>query len=332
MSEQENYNAFFNPDVEVSEPKKVQTNEYNPSAAKGTNNVYQSIIRFIPWWQNPKHGSIQEKWVSYLVDPVTNRGRYVDCPSSVGKPSQLQDIYWKLKKSESVQEQKLADTFSRRHSYASLIQVIKDSHAPELEGKILVYRYGVKIWEKINAELNPVSDVVEKHDPFDILNGKAFALTITKQSGFNNYDQSRFIDKRIPLCFTSEADGKTVLTPIKPETDKKQVFDWVKEHSPDLGKYAYQEWDNEVHEYVNHVITAVTGQGTTTQKYDNVVNREQSQASTPSAGITSEEVTVENLDLGGGEGDGLDLPEIDLGGDEGISGIEGDLSDIIGTT
>lgn len=335
MSEQENYNAFFNPDVEVNEPKKTQTSEYNPSAAKGTNNVYQSIIRFIPWWQNPKHGSIQEKWVSYLVDPVTNRGRYVDCPSSVGKPSQLQDIYWKLKKSESVQEQKLADTFSRRHSYASLIQVIKDSHAPELEGKILVYRYGVKIWEKINAELNPVSDVVDKHDPFDILNGKAFALTITKQSGFNNYDQSRFIDKRIPLCFTKEVDGKTVLTPIKPDTDKKEVFEWVKEHSPDLGKYAYQEWDNETHDYVNHVIMAVTGQGTQTQKYDNVVNREQSQVSKPGAGITSEEISVENLDLGG-EGDdedGLDLPDIDLGGDDDISGgIDGDLSDIIGTT
>ena len=333
---QENYNAFFNPDVEVNETKQTQTSEYNPSAAKGKNNVYQSIIRFIPWWENPKHGSIQEKWVSYLIDPVTNRGRYVDCPSSVGKPSPLQDIYWKLKKSESVQEQKLADTFSRRHSYASLIQVIKDTHAPELEGKILVYRYGVKIWEKINAELNPVSDVVEKHDPFDILNGKAFALMITKQSGYNNYDQSRFIDKRIPLCFTKEEDGKVVLTPIKPETDKKQVFEWVKEHSPDLGKYSYQEWDNEIHEYVNHVITSVTGQGTQTQKYDNVVNREQSSTSAPAAGITSEEISVENLDLGGSsiEGDGLDLPEIDLGGDDDISsdGIGGDLSDIISGT
>ena len=83
MSDQENYNAFFNPDVEVNEAPVTQTTEYNPSAAKGKNNLYQSIIRFIPWWENPKHGSIQEKWVSYLIDPVTNRGRYIDCPSSV---------------------------------------------------------------------------------------------------------------------------------------------------------------------------------------------------------------------------------------------------------
>jgi hypothetical protein len=159
---------------------------------------------------------------------------------------------------------------------------------------------------------------------------------ITKQSGYNNYDQSRFIDKRIPLCIPKEEDGKVTLIPIKPDSDKGQIFAWVKENSPDLGKYAYQEWDNETHEYVNHVITAVTGQGTTTQKYDNVVNREQSATSAPGTGITSEEISVENLDLGGGSdsGDGLELPEIDLGGDDegGISGIEGDLSDIIGTT
>lgn len=336
MSEQENYNAFFSPDVEVNEPQKGQGNEYNPSAAKGTNNVYQSIIRFIPWWQNPKHGSIQEKWVSYLIDPVTNRGRYVDCPSSVGKPSPLQDIYWKLKKSESVQEQKLADTFSRRHSYASLIQVIRDQHAPELEGRILVWRYGVKIWEKINAELKPLVEGMQKHDPFDILQGKAFALVITKVSGYNNYDQSKFVEKKIPLCIPAESDGKVVLNPIKPDSNKQEIFNWVKENSPDLSKYAYQEWDQDTFEYVNHVIQAVTGQGTTSQKYDNVVNRESSQAAAPSAGISSSEISVEDLDLGGDQesSGGLDIPDLDdinVPKSDG-GGIEGDLDDIIGNT
>lgn len=334
MNNQENYNAFFSPDVEVNEPKATQSDEYNPSAAKGKNNVYQSVIRFIPWWQNPKTGSIQEKWVSYLQDPVTNRGRYVDCPSSVGKPSPLQDIYWKLKKSESVQEQKLADTFSRRHSYASLIQVIRDENAPELEGKILVWRYGVKIWEKINSELKPI--VGEKHDPFDIINGKVFALVITKQSGFNNYDQSKFLDKKIPLCLPGpEKDGKISLQPIDANSDKKMVFDWVKENSPDLSKYSYREWDQETFDYVNHVITAVTGQGSVSQKYDSVVNRPSgSPASSPAAGISSSEISVENLDL---DGDldipgGLDLPDIEDTDLPDIGGISGDLDSIISGT
>ena len=328
MSESENYNAFFSPDVEANEAPVRVSEEYNPSAAKGKNNLYQAIIRFIPWYENPKHGSIQEKWVSYLQDPVTNRGRYVDCPSSVGKPSPLQDIYWKLKKSESVQEQKLADTFSRRHSYASLIQVIRDENAPELEGKILVWRYGVKIWEKINAELKPV--IGDKHDPFDIIQGKAFALVISKVSGFNNYDQSKFVDKKIPLCIPN---GEGKLIPINESSDKQKVFNWVKENTADLNKYAYREWDQETFDYVNHVITSVTGQGAVSQKYDNVVNRESTPANAQ-AGVSTSEISVENIDLsddllGGGDVD-TELPDLDLPDLPTVEGIAGDLDDLIG--
>ena len=46
MSDQENYNAFFNPDVEVNEAPIRVSNEYSPSAAKGKNNIYQAIIRW----------------------------------------------------------------------------------------------------------------------------------------------------------------------------------------------------------------------------------------------------------------------------------------------
>jgi len=330
MSDQANYDAFFTPDTEVKEQKSAQTDEYNPSAAKGKNDLYQSVIRFIPWWQNPKSGSIQEKWVSYLQDPVTNRGRYVDCPSSVGKPSPLQDIYWKLKKSESVQEQKLADTFSRRHSYASLVQIIRDENAPELEGKIMVWRYGVKIWEKINSELKPI--IGDKHDPFDIINGKVFALVITKQSGYNNYDQSKFLEKKIPLCLPGpEKDGKPSLEPINADTDKAMVFNWVKENSPDLSKYSYREWDQETFDYVNHVITSVTGQGSVSQKYDNVVNREAPSGNAPVPGVTSSDISVENIDLGtdSSETGGLELPELENFDLPEIGGITGDLDSII---
>jgi hypothetical protein len=334
MSEQENYNAFFAPDTEVKEQKSYQSAEYSPSAAKGKNNVYQSIVRFIPWWKNPKHGSIQEKWVSYLVDPVTNRGKYVDCPSSVGKDSPLQSIYWKLKKSESVQEQKLADTFSRRHSYASLVQVIKDDNNPELEGKILVWRYGVKIWEKINAELKPV--IGEKHDPFDIINGKAFALVITKVSGYNNYDQSKFVDKKIPLCIpNSEGQLIPVAKDGKLVKDQSEVFDWVKEASPDLDVYSYKEWDKETYDYVNHVITAVTGQSISGKGYEKVVNRN-SDNSSQGSGISSSEISVEdvNLDIDGSDSGSSDIemPDLNLGEAPSVEGIGGDLDDIINNT
>lgn len=323
----ENYDALFNPNVEIKEPTSKNAEEYTPSADKGQGGIYRAIVRFIPWWQDPTYGSIQEKWVAWLEDPVTQRGRAVDCPSSVGKQSILQDMYWKLKKSDNVAMQNKAAIFSRRHTFASLIQVLQDKQQPELEGKILVYRYGVKIWEKINAELKPI--IGEKHDPFDILSGKAFALVITKVSGYNNYDQSKFLSgekERIPLCIPN-AEGK--LIPITAKSDKKKVFEWVKENSPDLGKYAFQEWDEDTYEYVNHVIAAVTGQATKSQNFADVKgNKEKSKTGAPvdAASITSQELNLDDLEEGGESTQFPDLTMPELDSDQ---GIQGSLDDVL---
>lgn len=312
----ENYDALFNPNVEVKEQSSKNADEYSPSADKGTGNVYKAIIRFVPWWQDPTHGSIQEKWIAWLEDPVTQRGRAVDCPSSVGQASILQDMYWKLKKSDNIAMQAKAEVFSRRHSFASLIQVLQDKNNPELEGRILVYRYGVKIWEKIMAELKPL--IGEKHDPFDILVGKAFGLVITKVSGYNNYDQAKFLNDRIPLCIPN-TEGK--LIPINAKSDKQEVFNWVKENSPDLNRYAFKEWDQETHDYVNHVISAVTGQANVSQNYANVKNQESSPET-----ITSQELNVDDLDLEEStELPDLNLPTLDDPQEQGISGSLDDV-------
>ncbi len=311
----ENYDSLFKPNVEVREPSSKNAEEYSPSADKGSGGIYKAIIRFVPWWQDPTHGSIQEKWTAWIEDPITQKGRAVDCPSSVGKPSLLQDMYWKLKKSDNVSLQKKADIFSRRHTFASLIQVIKDQQQPELEGKILTYRYGIKIWEKINAELKPL--IGEKHDPFDIINGKAFGLVITKVSGYNNYDQSKFLNDKIPLCIPT--DGK--LKPISAQSDKQQVFEFVKANSPDLSKYAFKEWDDDTHEYVNQVIATVTGQATKPQNFADVKNKN------TSGNITSQDLNLDDLDTGDSSSfPDLDMPELGAASDHGISG---NLDDIL---
>lgn len=320
----DNFDQLFNPIVDMGGSTKGASDDYQVSADKGKNGIYQSVIRFVPWWSNPNN-SIQEKWVSWLVDPVTQKGRFVDCPSSVGKPSLLQDMFWKLKKSESIQEQKKAEIFSRRHNFSTLVQIIKDEQQPELEGKIMVYRFGKKLWEKINAELKPI--IGEPHNPFDLLNGKAFALVVTKVSGFNNYDQSKFIDKVIPLCLINEA-GK--LDPINAKTDKALVFNYLKEKSPDLTKFGYKDWDSETYDYVNGVITAVTGQAPKSNNMSDINNAirstgQMSQA-TKGSGITSSEISLTDLDMPSGA---LEMPTIDLPEMPSIGGIGGNIDDIL---
>jgi hypothetical protein len=329
------YDSLFNPTIEVGQTVSSK-DEYPASAEKGQNKVFKSVIRFVTWWENPSK-SVLEKWVSYLIDPVTQKGRYVDCPSSIGKPSPLQDIYWKLKKNESVQKQKLADVFSRRHSFTCLIQVIKDDQQKELEGKILVWKFGKKIWEKIEAEQKPI--VGEAHNPFNLLTGKLFALVITEVAGYNNYDQSKFLDKVIPLCIPNE-EGK--LIPINASTPKEVVFNFLKENSPDLKKYGYREWDQETVDYVNQVIVAVTGQASGLTNFSGVLNNINQSSNSPDnakspapvntglgMGITTSDINLSDLDNSEMSTDLPDLNLPDLNTDLGGIGLGGDLSDAL---
>jgi hypothetical protein len=324
-------NSLFHPNVEMGDTSQKNLSEYNPSADKGQSGIYKSIVRFVTWWQDPQH-SINEKWVCWLVDPVTSKGRFIDCPSSVGKPSILQDMFFKLRKSESVQEQKKSEIFSRRHSFAAVIQVIKDDQNKELEGKLLVWKFGKKVYEKIEAEKKPV--IGEPHEPFDLLDGKAFAIVVTKVSGFNNYDQSKFIDKKIPLLIPNK-DGK--LVPINDKTPRESVFNFLKESSPDLSKYSYKEWDQEINDYVNQVIVAVTGQVPSTG-YAGVRNDMNKPAQKPApavppksgSGITATELSIDDLNSPGEHSMNaldLELPDLNTSNDFGLGG---DLDEALG--
>lgn len=322
-------NSLFHPKVEMgAEKTSTKIGEYNPSADKGQNGVYKSVIRFVTWWQDPEH-SYLSKWACWLVDPVTTRGRMIDCPSTIGKPSILQDMYWKLKKSDSIQEQRKADIFSRRQVYTAVIQVIKDDQNKEAEGKLFIWRFGKKIFDKYEAEKKPV--IGEPHEPFDLLDGKAFALVITKVAGYNNYDQSRFLDKKVPLLIPDET-GK--LVPINERTPGETVFNFLKENSPELSKYAYKDWDSETHDYVNQIIVAVTGK-TSSSGFADVRNNVntlkptgESTTQVPASGITSIELSLDDLQINnaGSSLPDLDLPDLNL---DSNSGLGGDLGDAL---
>jgi hypothetical protein len=227
----ENLNDLFN----LTAGDLVEKNEskggdiYKPTADKGKEGVYSSVIRFIPWHKNPKK-SILKKWSCWLVDPLTDKGKFVDCPSTIGQKSILQDVYFKLKKSNSVAEQKLAEVFSRRQSMNALIQVIKDDNNPDLVGRIMVFPFGAKINGKIQDIMQP--EFGTPHIPFDLFEGRAFHLKIKKVAGYNNYDDSKFLDGASPITI----DGKKM---EKTPDDMKKIIEYLEKSSPDLSKYDF---------------------------------------------------------------------------------------------
>jgi len=244
---EENYQDLFNlnaADFEQPKTAKFENERYKPDAKAGKDNVYKSVIRFLPWYADPKK-SIMSKWTAWLVDPVSGDGKYIDCPSSVGKKSILQDVYWKLRKSESVVEQELAKNFSRRQTFASLVQIVKDDNQPDLVGKIMVFPYGIKLHNKIMAQIKP--EFGKPHIPFDLFDGRPFLLNITLVAGYNNYDNCTFLDEKLPFAINGETLEKSA-------ENIQKIAEYLKEHSPDLTKYDFREWDDEMTEFVMTVI------------------------------------------------------------------------------
>lgn len=86
----------------------------------------------------------------------------------------------------------------RRLSFISNICVIKDSSNPDNEGKVFLYRYGKKIFDKLNAAMHPEFEDEKPMNPFDLWEGANFKLKIRKVEGYQNYDKSEF-DSPSPL-------------------------------------------------------------------------------------------------------------------------------------
>jgi hypothetical protein len=80
----------------------------------------------------------------------------------------------------------------RRLKYVSNIYVIKDSAHPENEGKVFLFGYGKKIFDKLNDLMNPEFPDEQPVNPFDLWEGANFRLKIRQYEGYPNYDKSEF--------------------------------------------------------------------------------------------------------------------------------------------
>ena len=80
----------------------------------------------------------------------------------------------------------------RRLSYISNVYVVSDPANPQNEGKVFLYKYGKKIFEKLNDLMNPKYPGETAVNPFDLWEGANFQLKIRNYEGYRNYDKSEF--------------------------------------------------------------------------------------------------------------------------------------------
>ena len=165
-----------------------------------TGNGY-AVIRFlpapdgeeIPWAKLYSH-AFQGPGGWYIENSLTTTG---------GKDP-VSDYNRELWNSGNESDKDVVRKQKRKLSYYSNIYVVKDPTNPQNEGKVFLFKFGKKIFDKVMEAMQPEFEDETPINPFDFWQGANFKLKIKKVAGFWNYDSSEF-DSVSPLLDDDDA-------------------------------------------------------------------------------------------------------------------------------
>ena len=183
---------------------------WKPSRDKAGNGF--AIIRFLPapggedmpfvrLWD---HGFQGPSGLWYIENSLT----------TLGKDDPVSELNSKLWNTGVDADKEQARKQKRRLHYIANVYIIKDSGNPDNDGKVFLFKFGKKIFDKLNDLMNPQFEDEKPVNPFDLWEGASFRLKIRQFEGYANYDKSEF-DSPEPLF----------------EDDEKLESVWKEEHS-----------------------------------------------------------------------------------------------------
>ncbi len=224
----------------IANPEKEKTSyqedtRYWRAAVDKAGNGY-AVVRFLPaiegeelpWVRVFSHGFQGPSGRWYIENSLT----------TLGKSDPVSDANNELWNSGSEANKELARKRKRRLNYISNILVVKDPANPENEGKTFLFKYGKKIFDKINDVMFPAFADEQAINPFDFWKGANFKLKIRKVEGFTNYDKSEFEgitelfegdDDKIEAVWKAEHALQQFVDPsnFKPYEELKKKFDEI---------------------------------------------------------------------------------------------------------
>lgn len=181
--------------VKAAEKLTVRTDNvrdqrlWKPEVDKSGNGY--AVLRFlpapkgedVPWVKIYDHG-FQGPGGWYIENSRTSLG--------VGEKDPLSEHNSMLWNSGIESNKDVARKQKRRLKYFSNILVVKDPANPDNEGKVFLYQYGAKIFEKLQNAMQPEFEDESPVNPFDLWEGANFKLKIRNYEGYRNYDKSEF--------------------------------------------------------------------------------------------------------------------------------------------
>lgn len=148
-----------------------------------------AIIRFLPAAEDETVPFIRT-WDHGFQGPG---GWYIEKSlTTIGQDDPVSEYNSELWNSGNDEDKETVRKQKRRLSFISNIYVVKDPGNPANEGKVFLYKYGKKIFDKLNDMMNPSFEDETAVNPFDLWEGANFRLRIRKFEGYRNYDKSEF--------------------------------------------------------------------------------------------------------------------------------------------
>ena len=129
--------------------------------------------------------------------------------TTVGKNDPVSELNTQLWNSGIEANKEIARKQKRKLTYVSNILVISDPKNPQNEGKVFLFKYGKKIFDKINEKLHPEFEDEVSVNPFDFWKGANFKLKVRNYEGYPNYDKSEF-EEASPLFDGNDTKIKKV--------------------------------------------------------------------------------------------------------------------------
>jgi len=187
-----------------------------------------AVIRFLP--APAVDGDDALPWVRYwdhgFKGPKTGLWYIENSRTTIGEKdpvSEYNSRLWNESSDDNSPQRKQARDQKRRLHYVSNILVVSDPKHPENEGKVFLFKYGKKIFDKINLAMNPEFDGDKPVNPFDMWKGANFKLRMRTVAGYPNYDESSWEspsaisdnDEKLEAIWKSEYSLKEIIAPDK---------------------------------------------------------------------------------------------------------------------
>ena len=187
-----NFDSLMKEVEKIATPQNenVQKDErfWQPEVDKAGNGY--AVIRFLP---PPKGEDLP--WVriwNHAFQGPTGKWYIENSLTTFNKPDPVSELNTELWNSGSEDNKNIARKQKRKLTYITNIYVIKDPSHPENEGKVFLYKFGKKIFDKIKDVMQPAYEDEEVINPFDFWKGANFKLKIRNLEGYRNYDKSEF--------------------------------------------------------------------------------------------------------------------------------------------